>query len=256
MAIDPRAERAFGSEAEAYERHRPGWPAEAVRRALEYLGLGPESEVVDLAAGTGKLTRELIPLVRRVIAVEPSADMRRALAGAAPGAETLDGTAEGMPLPDASVDGLFAAEAFHWFATPEAVAEIARVVRPGGGIALLWNMHQLGEDPWQASAFATLGEVGAPLPGQLGRHELERWGSAFEGAPVDSFEEFSAPHEQHTDVPGLVEHILTWSHLRVLDDAKRDELRRALLSVLEREHPSPDDVVISYEARVYCARRT
>jgi len=130
------------------------------------------------------------------------------------------------------------------------------VVRPGGGVALLWNMHQLGGDPWQAEAFATLGEIGAPAPGQLGRHELERWGQAFEGAPFDSFEEFSVPHEQRTDVPGLVEHILTWSHLRVLDDAKRDELRRELLSVLEREHPSPGDVVISYRARLYCARRT
>ena len=256
MAIDPRAEQAFGSEAEAYERHRPGWPGEAVAGALGCLGLGPESEVVDLAAGTGKLTRELIPLVRRVIAVEPSADMRRALAAAVPAAETLDGTAETIPLPDSSVDGLFAAEAFHWFATREAVAEIARVVRPRGGVALLWNIHQLGGDPWQAEAFATLGEIGAPAPGQLGRHELERWGQAFEGAPFDSFEEFSVPHEQRTDVPGLVEHILTWSHLRVLDDAKRDHLRRELLSVLEREHPSPGDVVISYRARLYCARRT
>jgi SAM-dependent methyltransferase len=255
MGIDPRAEQAFGFEAEAYERHRPGWPAEAVTRALGYLGLGADAEVVDLAAGTGKLTRELIPFVRRVIAVEPSADMRRALAAAVPGAEPLDGTAEAMPLPDASVDGLFAAEAFHWFATPGAVAEIARVVRPGGGIALMWNMHQLGEDAWQAGTFATLGEIGAPAPGQIGRHELERWGQAFDGAPFGSFEEFTAPHEQHTDVPGLVEHILTWSHLRVLDDARREELRRELLSVLEREHPRPDDVVISYETRVYCARR-
>src|SRR5207245_8799844 len=112
-------------------------PADAVARALGRLGLGPESEVVDLAAGTGKLTRELIPLVRRVIAVEPSADMRRALAAAVPAAETLDGTAEAIPLPDASVDGLFAAEAFHWFGTPDAVADVSRVVRPGGVFVLL-----------------------------------------------------------------------------------------------------------------------
>src|SRR5437667_11734923 len=103
MAVDPRAEQAFGSEAEAYERHLPGWPGEAVARALGCLGRGPASEVVDLAAGTGKLTRELIQLVRRVIAVEPSADMRRTLAAAVPAAETLDGTAEAIPLPDASV---------------------------------------------------------------------------------------------------------------------------------------------------------
>src|SRR5881275_1196551 len=102
MALDPRAERAFGSEADAYERHRPGWPTEAVTRALEYLELGSDAEVVDLAAGTGKLTRELTPLVRRVIAVEPSADMRRALTTLVPGADALDGTADAIPLADAS----------------------------------------------------------------------------------------------------------------------------------------------------------
>jgi SAM-dependent methyltransferase len=255
MAIDPRAEQAFGSQADAYERHRPGWPPKAVSRALRCLGFGADAEVVDLAAGTGKLTRELIPLVRRVIAVEPSADMRRALAAAVPRAEVLEGTAEAMPLPDASVDAVFAAEAFHWFATREAVAEIARAVRPGGGIGLLWNIHELGGERWHTEIFTALGEVGAPAPGQLGRHQLERWGEAFEGAPFDSFEEFTVAHEQHTDVPGLVEHVLTWSHLRVLPEARREELRRALLSALEREHPG-SDVAIPYRTQVYCARRT
>src|SRR5436305_4385356 len=254
MPIDPRAEQAFGSQADAYEQHRPGWPVEAISRALECLGLGAEAEVVDLAAGTGKLTRELIPLVRRVIAVEPSADMRRALAAAVPGAEALAGTAESIPLADSSVDAVFAAEAFHWFATRETVAEIARVVRPGGGIGLLWNLHQFGSQRWHTEVFTAPGEVGAPVPGQLGRHELERWGEAFEGAPFDSFEEFTVAHEQHTDVPGLVEHALTWSHLRVLPEARREELRRALLSALEREHVGPD-VVIPYRTQVYCARR-
>src|SRR5437764_246782 len=188
MALDPRAERAFGSEADAYERHRPGWPADGVSWALRHLALGADAEVVDLAAGTGKLTRELIPMVRRVIAVEPSADMRRALAALVPDAEVLDGTAEALPLPDASVDAVFAAEAFHWFATREAVREIARVVRPGGGLGLMWNMHDFGSEHWHTEVFAALGEVGAPAAGQLGRHELERWGDAFEGAQRDALQ--------------------------------------------------------------------
>src|SRR2546421_1005746 len=254
MALDPRAERAFGSEADAYERHRPGWPADGVSWALRHLALGADAEVVDLAAGTGKLTRELIPMVRRVIAVEPSADMRRALAALVPDAEVLDGTAEALPLPDASVDAIFAAEAFHWFATREAVREIARVVRPGGGLGLMWNMHDFGREHWHTEVFAALGEVGAPAAGQLGRHELERWGDAFEGAPFDCFEEFTVAHEQHTDAPGLVGHVLTWSHLRVLDQAEQEELRRKLLSALERAHVGPD-VAIPYCTRVYCARR-
>ena len=256
MAIDPRAEQAFGSQADEYEQHRPGWPTEAVSRALGCLGLGAESEVIDLAAGTGKLTRELVPLVRRVIAVEPSGDMLRTLAAGVPGAETLEGTADRIPLPDSSVDGLFAAEAFHWFATREAVSEIARVVRSGGGLVLLWNMHEFSDEPWVRELFAVLGDVGAPAAGQIERHRKERWGGAFEGAPFEPLEDFSVPHEQRTDVAGLVAHVLTWSHLRVLDEARRAELRRELLSVLEREHPSPDDVVIRYRTQVYWARRS
>src|SRR5437764_13030017 len=114
MAMDRRAEQAFGSQADAYEQRRPGWPVEAGSRALECLGLGAEAEVVDLAAGTGKLTRELIPLVRGVIAVEPSADMRQVLAAAVPGAEALAGTAEAIPLAAASVAPVSAAGPFHW----------------------------------------------------------------------------------------------------------------------------------------------
>src|SRR4051794_37829459 len=98
MPLDPLAERAFGTRAGEYERHRSGWPAEDVERALSGVGGGSDSVVVDLAAGTGKLTRELVPRVGRVIAVEPSEDMRAVLAKRVPEAEALVGTAEAMPL--------------------------------------------------------------------------------------------------------------------------------------------------------------
>src|SRR5918912_750908 len=141
MPVDPHAERGFGSGAEEYERHRPGWPPEAIERALAELGIAPGATVVDLAAGTGKLTRELVPRVARVVAVEPSADMLGRLEVVVPEAEAVAGTADAIPLADASADGVLVAEAFHWFATPAAVAEIARVLRPGGGLALLWNLY-------------------------------------------------------------------------------------------------------------------
>src|SRR5919202_1077240 len=132
MPMDPLAERAFGTRADDYERHRAGWPAEAVERALAGAGAAAESTVVDLAAGTGKLTRELVPRVARVIAVEPSGEMRRELAARVPEAEVLDGAADRMPLGDASADAVLVGEAFHWFARAEAVVEIGRVVPPGG----------------------------------------------------------------------------------------------------------------------------
>jgi ubiquinone/menaquinone biosynthesis C-methylase UbiE len=255
MSVDPHAERGFGSGADAYDRHRPGWPPEAVERAFAELGLGPESTVVDLAAGTGKLTRELVPRAGRTIAVEPSADMLRRLREVVPGAEAVEGTADAMPLGDAAVDGVLVAEAFHWFATPAAAAEMARVLRPGGGVALLWNLHDFGHEPWLERAGGVIGRMLAPAFESIDRHRPDRWQDAFDGSRFGPFEQFEVRHEQRTDVAGLVAHVSTWSHVRVLDDPARAELARELEDVLSREHPSPDDVVIPYRTQVHWAPR-
>jgi SAM-dependent methyltransferase len=131
---DPLAQ-VFGRTADHYERGRPDWPAEALDLVTRELGLKPSSEVVDLAAGTGKLTRILAERFARVVAVEPDDAMRALISGA----EALSGTAEEIPLPDDSADAVFCGEAFHWFDGAVALAEIARVLRPGGGLALMWN---------------------------------------------------------------------------------------------------------------------
>jgi SAM-dependent methyltransferase len=131
--IDPA--RSFDRAAAEYERTRPDYP-DAV---LESLPVPPEATVLDVGAGTGKLTRVLARRYARVIAVEPLNGMRSILERAVPGVEALAGRAEEIPLPDASVDAVFAAQAFHWFANDAAVAEIARVLHPGGLFCLVWN---------------------------------------------------------------------------------------------------------------------
>lgn len=255
MAVDPHAARGFGSGADEYDRYRPGWPPEAIDRILLELGLGSDAVVVDLAAGTGKLTRLLVPRANRVIAVEPSGDMRRRLAEVVPEAEVLDGAADSIPLDDGAVDALCVAEAFHWFATPEAGREIARVVRPGGGVAILWNAHGFGDEPWLASVGGVIGEALAPAFESANRHRPERWQDAFEGGPFEPFEHFEVPHEQRTDVDGFVGHVSTWSHTRVLDSDVREKLLSEVREVLQSEHPTPEEVVIPYRATVYWARR-
>ena len=255
MPLDPLAERAFGVRADDYERHRSGWPDEAVERALAGVGADPDAIVVDLAAGTGKLTRELVPRVRRVIAVEPSDDMRAVLAAQVPEAEALAGTADAMPLDDASVDAVLVAEAFHWFCTAEAVAEIARVIRPGGGLALLWNAHDFGGDPWVRSMGELINSRRAPGVTPINRKQTGLWKQVFESAPFEPLERFELRHEQRTDVDGLVAHIATWSFVGALDDGPRAELVRDLAELLRREHPSPDDVAIPYRTDVYWTRR-
>jgi ubiquinone/menaquinone biosynthesis C-methylase UbiE len=130
-----RRARSFGSVAEVYERARPIYPDDAVRWLA---GTGPH-DVVDLGAGTGKLTRSLVALGHRVTAVEPSVEMLEQLRSAVPDAVAVEGSAESIPLAEASADVVTAAQAFHWFDQLVALREIARVLRPGGRIALVWN---------------------------------------------------------------------------------------------------------------------
>ena len=127
----------FGRAVEEYEHGRPGWPVEVVDRAAERLHVDPSATVLDLGAGTGKLTRLLASRFAKVIAVEPDPAMRALLGQVTDCHLVLEGSAEAIPLPDASVDAVFVGDAFHWFANPWAVGEIARVLRSGGGLAVL-----------------------------------------------------------------------------------------------------------------------
>jgi SAM-dependent methyltransferase len=131
--------RSFELVADMYERARPGYPPEAVAWIAEKLGLREGRTVLDLGAGTGKLTRALVETGARVIAVEPGEAMLAELRRVVPAAEPIRAAAERIPLPDASVDGVTVGQAFHWFRHAEALPEIHRVLQPGGGLALIWN---------------------------------------------------------------------------------------------------------------------
>lgn len=122
MDIRPEA-LAFGPKANEYEKGRPDYPPTAIAWLIEALGINGNSTVIDLAAGTGKLTRLLLPTGARVIAIEPVEGMREVLSSVVPAAEVLEGTAEQLPLPDASTDAVTVAQAFHWFRGQEALAE-------------------------------------------------------------------------------------------------------------------------------------
>src|SRR5437899_2848617 len=214
VAVHPRAAVGFERAADAYERGRPDYPAEAVAWLRDRLELGPGRTVVDLAAGTGKLTRLLLPTGARVVAVEPVVAMRHTLARAVPAAEILDGTAEAMPLPDGPADAVTVAQAFHWFATAGALAEIHRVLRPGGGLALVWNRRDL-DDPLQLA----LDTMIARHRGDVPTHRSGRWKSAFVASELfGPLEEHLVPHDQELDRSGLVDRVMSTSIMAALPD--------------------------------------
>jgi SAM-dependent methyltransferase len=193
-------------------------------------GLPPDVEVLDLAAGTGKLTRVLAQSFARVIAVEPDDALRARI----PSADTLAGTAEEIPLPDASVDGVFCAEAFHWFDAPRAVAEIARVLRPGGALVVCFNERNgETEPPWPDDARDAVrrhlppGEVG-------GRHLVEAgaWREPFADAPFEEFRFETAEHEHVKTTDEAIAQILSISGFALLPHAEREALRSEVRKVL------------------------
>jgi len=185
------ATHGFELSADAYERGRPGYPAAAVDWLVERLGIGPGRSVLDLAAGTGKLTRLLVPTGAEVIAVEPIAEMRAKIAGA----RVLDGRAEAIPLADASVDAVTVAQAFHWFRADDALREIHRVLRPGGGLALVSNVRD-ESNPLHAA----VSELLAPLERDVPRGRRRDWADVIGATETASF-----PHEQLVDEDGFVE---------------------------------------------------
>jgi SAM-dependent methyltransferase len=145
--IHPAAATGFERSVEDYERGRPDFPMAAVDFLVERLRLGPGRTLLELGPGTGKLTRLLAPTRARIVAIEPVAAMREALARNAPAAEVLDAVAEELPVEDESIDAAVAAQAFHWFDGPRALDELGRVLRGGGRLGLVWNVRDESV-PW------------------------------------------------------------------------------------------------------------
>lgn len=145
MTLHPLAAR-FAGLAEAYERGRPGYPAPFAATLTAELGLAPGARVLDLAAGTGKLTGALAEAGLEVHAVEPQERLRAILAGRLPAGRVREGVAEAIPFEDGAFDAVTVADAFHWFAPEAALAEIGRVLRPGGGLAIVTSMPSFGEE--------------------------------------------------------------------------------------------------------------
>jgi len=254
MAVHDVAQRGFDSGAGAYDRARPSYPPDAVAWIVAHLQLRPGTTCCDLAAGTGKLTALLVPSGARLLAVEPVEGMRELLHASLPSVATLAGTAEMLPVRDASLDAVTVAQAFHWFDADRAFAELSRAVRPGGGVALVWNARDRSVD-WVDSLWSVMDRVEKRAPWR----DHERWSDSAFGVRhgFGPLVEAVFRHSQVLDVQGVIDRFASVSHVAVLPDAERaavlDEVRTVLAT-----HPDTrgrTEVAIPYRVDAYwCGR--
>lgn len=245
MAIQPSA-RGFEAAAVDYDRARPEYPETIARWLVERLGLRPDRRVVDIAAGTGKLTRLLAVECMNVVAIEPVTEMRSRLAAALPGVQLLDGVAEDIPLEDGSVDAATVGQAFHWFDGDQALREIHRIVRARGRLAVVYNRRNL-EDALQAAIEAII----SPLRGETSGHRIGRWRAAFDRTRLwEEVDELELAHVQHIDREGVVRRVASTSFIAGLPSDRRATVLDQVRALVKRR-PEPIDLPHVCECFLY-----
>jgi SAM-dependent methyltransferase len=248
--VHEAAAEGFARGAGAYERGRPSYPPEALSWLAQQLGIAPGTRVLDLAAGTGKLTRLLAATGASVLAVEPVAEMRSALAELVPGVDVGAGTAEAIPLPDASVDAVVVAQAFHWFASDPALAEIARVLTPTGRLGLVWNRRDLTL-PLQAA----ISEIIEPHRGSTPSFMTGNWREAFEHTRLFvPTAECQVPYEQAPTIDQLIDRVLSVSFIASLSPAVRDDVQ-SKVRALAQQHHDEGPLRLGYVTELYAYAR-
>lgn len=248
LVVDPgapetrRSARSFGAAASVYHQARPGYPADAV----EWL-VGDAKRVLDLGAGTGKLTEALVGLDREVIAVDPVEEMLEELEIAVPGVPRILGTAEDIPIEDASVDAVVAGQAWHWFIPERAIPEIARVLRPGGVLGLVWNSRDTSAD-WLREA----GEI---------MHERHDASATFEtyvqvGPPFGAIEEHTVAWAKRMTRAGFLDLVRSRSYFITASESEQASTLAALETLL-LTHPDvagAEELEVPYLTRCFRTR--
>ena len=212
----------FGNVAETYHRVRPPYSAALLDRAQETLALGASARVLDLAAGTGRLTQELRRRFADVVAVEPDERMR-AVHGSA-----LAGSAEEIPLDDQSVDAVFVGEAFHWFEAEAAIVELARVLPPRGGLAIFWTDWWETEPPLPEPALELLRE---PYQ-RFAVHRNPPWDDRFDDSPFEPLQYERLTEAIVVESDELLELYSTTSSLAAISREEREAIFAAVRRLL------------------------
>lgn len=246
--LHPAAAGGFAAGARAYETGRPGYPPEAVAWLARELRIGPGRRALDLAAGTGRFTEALVAIGADVVAVEPVAEMRALLEERVPAALVLAGTAEAIPLADGSMHAATVAQAFHWFDAVAAIAELHRVLGPGGRLGVIFNVRDEAVG-WQAR----LTELFRPLEGDVPRHRHGTWRTA-----VEASERFERPREAvfpfapPTTRAGVLDRVASMSFVAAAEPEARERLLDAVRDLLATDPDTAGREVFPFPYRTEC----
>lgn len=248
------AVRGFDRAAEDYDLGRPEYDPAAIALIRSRLPIRPGDRLIELASGTGKLTRALAATGARIAAVEPVVGMRRVLARRLPGVPLVAGTAEEVPFVDGCADEVVVGQAFHWFRAGEAISEIARVLRPGGALALLWNRRDASV-PWMARLGELLREHEAKeVP--KGREHAWRPTLASDGRFTPLRSEV-LPYAPLSTPDALVARVLSVSYVALLGDEEKARIVRELRAILESEETlrGRAEFPVPYQTEIYWTHR-
>lgn len=254
MSVHESAAKGYAVAAETYVHGRPGYPPEAVDWIREVVAAAPGKRVLDLGAGTGKFLPVLRASGATLLALEPVDAMRVKLAQSNPDVETLSGTAESIPLPDASIEAIVCAQAFHWFSTAKALAEMRRVLIPGGTLGLIWNTRDESV-PWVA-ALSEITEsfeaAGTP------RYRSGAWRHAF---PAEGFTLIGERYARNSHIgPSeavVIDRTLSVSFIAALPEEQRAEVERKVRSLIAHTPElQADSIAFPYETLMVAYRKT
>lgn len=251
--VHKAAQTGFSTQAGTYTQGRPEYPDQLSQWLSTALGIGAQSTVIDLGAGTGKFTRLLAPLTEHLIAVEPVAAMRGEFSRQLPDTQLLDGTAQAIPLGDGVADAVLCAQAFHWFASPAALGEIHRVLKPGAWLGLVWNVRDESVD-WVRA----ITDIITPYEGDTPRFHTGNWRLAFDGRYFSELQPSTFSYT-HTGSPEVVimDRFLSVSFIAALPAEEKATVTEQLRNLIQT-HPAlrgRETIAFPYQTQAYAGRR-
>jgi SAM-dependent methyltransferase len=251
--VHTSAQQGFSTQAVTYAQGRPDYPRQLTGWLTDALHINSHSTVIDLGAGTGKFTRVLNTLAPTLIAVEPVPAMGAQLSKLLPDVHLVNGTAEAIPLESAVADAVVCAQAFHWFSSEAALAEIHRVLKPDGRLGLVWNVRDESVD-WVAA----ITQIITPYEGDTPRFHTGRWREAFTGEYFCAAQMTCFAY-QHVGSPQevIMDRFLSVSFIAALPDAQKATVTAQLRRLIDT-HPAlrgRDTVAFPYQTQAYVYHR-